>query len=273
MSRQPKKWDRTASAWSQFEPPYLPVAEESAVIERVAAELAGEGGRLNAVILGVTPQTAALAWPAGVCLTAFDNSAAMIAELWPAPGTPAGAQAILADWSELPLGVGSVDLIAGDHSLGVLAWPQGPAKLLAELRRVLKPGGRFVLRSFLRPEQREDLDAIVGDLEAGRIRSAGIAKMRFIAWRHDRGTEGISVQELKDLFKRYVPDPDEAVRRYGWQRGPSDIPTTEGNERRFVFPTLAELRDAIAPFFREIECVTGSHELAERFPTMVLEPR
>jgi hypothetical protein len=70
-----------------------------------------------------------------------------------------------------------------------------------------------------------------------------------------------------------VPDPDEAVHRFGWNRGPSDIPTTEGNERRFVFPTLTEARAAITPFFRELDCVTGSYELAERFPTMVLEPR
>jgi hypothetical protein len=141
------------------------------------------------------------------------------------------------------------------------------------VRRILRPDGRFVLRTFLRPGQREDLEAIVADLEAGRIRSAGNARARFAAWRHDRGTEGISVQDLKDLFKSYVPDPDEAVRRYGWNRGPSDIPTTEGNERRFVFPTLAELRAAIAPWFREVETVTASYELAERFPTMVLEPR
>jgi hypothetical protein len=36
---------------------------------------------------------------------------------------------------------------------------------------------------------------------------------------------------------------------------------------------MAELRAALAPCFREVECVTGSYELAERFPTMVLEPR
>jgi hypothetical protein len=130
-----------------------------------------------------------------------------------------------------------------------------------------------VLRSFLRPDQREELDAIVGDLEAGRITSAGNARARFAAWRHERGTEGISVQDLKDLFKHHVPDPDEAVRRYGWNRGPSDIPTTVGNERRFVFPTLAELRAALNPCFREVEMATAGYPLAERFPTMVLEPR
>jgi SAM-dependent methyltransferase len=270
---RPKRWDETASAWSQFEPPFLPSAEDSAVIARVAAELAGPFRTLNAVMLGVTPQTATLDWPTNVRLTAFDNSAAMIAELWPASGTPANAQAVLADWTRLPPETGTVDLVAGDHSLGVLAWPEGVEKVLAEVRRILRPDGRFVLRTFLRPGQREDLEAIVADLEAGRIRSAGNARARFAAWRHDRGTEGISVQDLKDLFKSYVPDPDEAVRRYGWNRGPSDIPTTEGNERRFVFPTLAELRAAIAPWFREVETVTASYELAERFPTMVLEPR
>jgi SAM-dependent methyltransferase len=267
------RWDEAARAWSQFEPPQLPCAEDSAVIERIASRMAAAAGQLTAVMLGVTPQTAALAWPGNVRLTAFDNSEAMIATLWPAPGTPASAKAMLADWSSLPVETGSVDLIAGDHSLGVLVWPDGVATVLAELWRVLRPGGRFVLRSFLRPEQREELDDIVADLEAGRIRTAGVARARFIAWRHDRGVEGISVQELKDLFKRYVPDPDEAVRRWGWNRGPSDMPTITGNDRRFVFPTLAELRLALAPYFHELEFVTPSYELADRFPTMVLEPR
>jgi SAM-dependent methyltransferase len=273
LSANRERWDHAARTWSQFEPPLVPSPEDSAVIERVAAALADEHGGLTAVMLGVTPQTASLHWPANVRLTAFDYSSAMIEELWPAPGTPATAQAMQADWSKVPVETGSVDLVAGDHSLGVLSWPDGVEMVLAELRRILKPGGRFVLRSFLRPDQREDLDAIVADLEAGRISSASIARARFCAWRHDRGTQGVSVQEFKELFKHYVPDPQEAVRRYGWNLAPSDIPTKEGNEGRFVYPTLAELRAAIAPFFRELEIVTGSYELAERYPTLVLEPR
>jgi SAM-dependent methyltransferase len=267
------QWTRAARIWSRHRPPLRPHPDDSAVIARVAASLADEEGALTAVILGVTPESAGCGWPANVRLTAFDSSEPMIAALWPPPGAPPNARAELGDWSKLPLAAGEVDLVTGDHTLGCVDWPEGVHAVLAEVRRILRPGGRFVLRMWTRPEVRESLETILADLEADRIESATVVKARFAAWLHTKGTIGIAMADLKDLFEEHFPDRDAAAQRHGWPPETCEMPLTYDPSRRMLMPTLSELRAIVTAYFREADCLTGGYQLAERFPTLVLEPK
>jgi hypothetical protein len=64
--------------------------------------------------------------------------------------------------------------------------------------------------------------------------------------------------------------PARLAGRRGWT--PEEIVGVEayrGMQARYYLPTLAELREAFRPWFVEIECAWGRHELANRCPTLV----
>jgi SAM-dependent methyltransferase len=264
-------WAKGAGQWERFQPPYRPHRDDTAVVERVAAALAAEGGALRAVILGVTPQTVGCAWPAETRLTAIDSSQAVIDALWPPPGTPAGAEAICAEWTALPFEDGSVDLVAADGSVACFDYPDGFARLLREVRRVLKPTGRFVARTFLRPEQPERIDDILADLHAGRIGGPYPLKMRFSMTFHEPGL-GISRGKWRDAWFALFPDQEASARRFGWSLERFTLPSRAATDEYIYYPTLNQLRAVTARSFEEVGFSTGNYELAARCPTLVLAP-
>jgi SAM-dependent methyltransferase len=266
-------WVQHARTWNRFTIPQRPHSDDTAVVERVAAELAAEGGALNAVMLGVTPETAGCAWPAGTRLRAFDGSPEMLRNLWPAPGTPAGATAEIADWAALPLATGEADLVTADNSLAVVYWPEPVQSVVAEIRRVLRPGGRFVLRQPMLPDEPETLAEILDDLFAGRIGTPGVAKARIWATLHRPGWDGMMLQEMRDLWWGLFPHPEATAQKLGWSPECFAMQEKIADGRRTTCVTREQLHAIFDPHFRMIETVTGSYELAERFPTLVLEPR
>jgi len=273
MNEDEDPWRKLAEGWQRHSSPLRPHPDDTAIVERVADGLAKEGEGLDAVMLGVTPETAGCVWPPGTRLRAFDSSPVMLQMLWPAPGTPAGARAELGDWSALPIDDGEADLVAADGSLGCPLWPADVTRVLEEVRRILRPGGRFVARTGLRPEQPETLDAILADLDAGRIGNPTALKVRVIATLHTRGTTGFWVGELQQLWHRLFPDVGAVAERFGWSPAAVAMPDNYSEDDRFLYPTLTELRSVVDPHFRQIDFCVGSYELADRFPTLVLEPR
>jgi SAM-dependent methyltransferase len=193
--------------------------------------------------------------------------------LWPAPGTPETARAEVADWEALPLPDGQTDLIAADLSLAVAHWPQHVTAVLREIRRILRPGGRFVVRQPILPDQPETLGTILADLHAGRIGTPGALKARMWATLHKPGWDGMMLQEMRDLWWELFPDPDTIAPQFGWTPETFAMQYRIAEGRRTTCVTHEQLHEVIDPHFRQLEYVVGSYELAERFPTLVLEPR
>jgi SAM-dependent methyltransferase len=245
------------------------------VVERVAAGLAQEShaAPLTVVLLGVTPETAGCRWPPATRLRAFDGSPEMIRRLWPAPGTPADADAEVGDWSALPLGDGAIDLVAADNSLCVVYWPEPARRVLAEVRRILRPSGRFVMRHPVLPDRAETIDDILADLDAGRIATPGVAKARMWAVLQRPGWQGMRSQELRDLWWELFPEPERIAARFGWRPEVFAMERTVAASRVTTVVSRARLYDFIDPFFRVVEEAIGGYQLAERFPTLVLEPK
>lgn len=234
-----------------------------------ARELAAErpGQRLGVSILGVTPELATLAWPEGTEITAFDRSRQMIEHVWPRAAVLEGARAVAAEWTRLPISSGALDLVCGDGCHCLLSLPGEHRRLHAEVRRVLRPGGRFVIRAFVRPEEREGVEAIVADLRAGKIGNFHVLKWRLTMALQRSTAEGVRVADVWEAHRALAAEP--AMRRF-----PEEVVSTIDAYRdapaRYTFPTLAELGAGLAEHFTLVACHTPGYELGERCPTLVL---
>ena len=98
--------------------------------------------------LGVTPDH----YSVGGDLTALDWSAEMIEHVW--PGDTDTRRAVQGDWRHMPFDDASFDAVTGDNCLAMLAFPDAVDQVLAEARRVLRPGGATVVKKPARRSNR-----------------------------------------------------------------------------------------------------------------------
>jgi len=253
--------------WSYFGPPLRPSASDTAVVQRVVARL-GAGAR--AVVLGLTPEIIGCDWPADVRLTAVDHSPQMMQALWPPARGPANAEAILADWCAIPIESGTVDLVAGDGCYVLFAHPHDHAALTGEVRRVLKRGGHFVVRVFLRPDEPESVFDIARAVAAGELGSVHALKLRLLAALHAASGAGSLLDDVWQAWRTMPPLPTNLVGTRGWTAEEiTGIESYRGMAARYFLPTLGEFRQSVGAHLREVECAFGANELAERCPTFV----
>jgi SAM-dependent methyltransferase len=262
-------FSRIVPQWSHFGPPLRPSADDTAVVQRVAADL---GSGAHAVVLGLTPEIIACTWPTDITLTAVDHSPAMIQALWPPAKGPANSRVVLADWCAMPIPSGTIDLVAGDGCYILQNFPEGYAALTREVRRVLRPAGRFVIRVFLRPDRPESVEDIARALAGGDIGSVHALKLRLLAALHGASGGG---SRLDDVWRAWVPMsslvPAALAGFRGWTAEEIvGIESYRGMDSRYFLPTLTELRQTLCASFREVECAWGHHELADQCPTLVL---
>jgi ubiquinone/menaquinone biosynthesis C-methylase UbiE len=118
------------------------------VLPLLAACQLGRGGRLLDVGTGTGLVAAAAAVEHGAAVVALDLSPAMLAHARARVG-PLGIPLVAADTAALPCRDESFDA-ATCHL--VLVFVDRPAVALAELHRVLRPGGRVAATAMARPE-------------------------------------------------------------------------------------------------------------------------
>lgn len=264
-------FSRLVQQWSHFGPPLRPSPDDTAAVQQIIAEL---GRQSRAVVLGLTPEIIGCAWPDDIDLAVVDHSPAMIGALWPPQHGPAGARVILADWCAMPLASATLDLVVGDGCYIMLTYPAGFATLTQEVCRVLRPGGRFAIRVFLRPERVESIAAIAGALADGQIGSVHALKLRLLAAVHGASGMGSSLDEVWRASTTLPPVPAALANRRGWTpEERTGLENYRGLSARYYLPTLAEIRAALSGALIEVQCLCGRHELAERCPTLVLARR
>ncbi|MCX7789499.1 MAG: class I SAM-dependent methyltransferase [Chloroflexaceae bacterium] len=224
----------------------------------------------RALLLGVTPEYAAMGWPAGTRLLAVDRNRAMIGHVWPKQGLPAGATVIRGEWARLPFPSACFDLVVGDG----VTFAHGAKGLEREVARVLRLDGRYLLRAFIRPDQPESPDAVHADLEAGRIGSFHAYKWRLAMALHGTLDEGVRVADIWRAWRARVPDAAALARRMGWP--PAVLATIDAYRDAaavYAFPTLAELRLGLLADFDLLTIRFPGYELGERCPLVELRPR
>lgn len=264
-------FSKIVAKWSYFGPPLRPSPDDTVAVQRVVT---GIGVSARAVVLGLTPEIIGCDWPADVRLSAVDHSPAMIEALWPPARGPAQSEVILADWCAMPFEPATIDFVAGDGCYVVLTCPEGYDRLTREVRRVLRPEGRFLIRVFLRPDLPETVADIAGALARGEIGSVNAIKLRLLAAVHGTSGAGSRLDDAWQAWKSMPPLPAAFAGARGWTAEEiTGIESYGGMQARYYLPTLAEFRRVMAPSLREVSCTFGRYELSDRCPTLVFAPR
>lgn len=206
-------WSHMARLWRLVGPPLRPSAEDLAIFQGAIDRWREEHpAPPRALILGVTPELYALDWPAGTSIRALDGSPQMIKEVWPGPSE----SALLGSWTAIPLPDASCDIAVCDGGFGMLPYPHGQIALLAELRRILSPGGIFVVRLFAPKGRTGSVADIFGKLAAGLIPSLDSLKLQLWGALHGDATQGVRPRDVVAQILDAVGSFDHLARVYGW---------------------------------------------------------
>ena len=256
-------WDRYSKHWQLLRPPLRPNEE---VIERVRG-LVGNGA-LPHLLLGSTAEYSAL----GPGVIAIDMSLGMLGALWVAAAKPARS-GIQGDWTQLPIRTSSIGHVLGDGSLNSVPFGSVLPRILDEVTRVLRPGGKLIARLFCKPAIAETRDAIKRDLAAGRIASFHDLKWR-VAMAVDASAEpDVAVQDIRAAMLEMFPDTGRLCEQTGWRR--EEVATIEvyaGSPAIYNFPTEEVILGLVRTRFAKVELIRcGSYALAERCPLLVAE--
>jgi SAM-dependent methyltransferase len=224
------------------------------------------------LVLGVTPELCRLAMTGNSRVVAVDKSTEMIRANWLGFGRPQN-EAICADWRQTPLAAGSVDIVLADGSLSMLPYPSGYLALLAELRRLLRPQGRFLTRCFAQRENRESIEEVWESLSRGSIGSFHVLKWRVAMALQPDARAGVAVGSVWEAIHSAWNDLDQLATRLVWPiEEVSTLEVYRNVDTRYTFPTVAQYRE----LFRKtgwsvLQTVVPSYELGERCPHFALE--
>ncbi|MEY2434245.1 MAG: hypothetical protein QOC92_3970 [Acidimicrobiaceae bacterium] len=194
----------------------------------------------------------------------------MIKGVWPGGKSTAVRQLVVqANWLTLPLAGGSCDLVFGDACFATVHRAQ--AREVAEsIRRVLRSGGAFTTRMFVRPDIAEQPDDVWEQLVEGRIGNFAIFKLRLLmALCSDAGEVGVA--EAWIYFRSRCPELPRLAEHLGWPvETVKTIEAYRDQSAIYWFPTVSEFRAVLANLFRERACRSPTYELGERCLTFVL---
>jgi hypothetical protein len=234
-------------------------------VASIRAQLAGHGARV--LLLGVTPELAEL----GGSTCAVDHNAGAVANVW--PGDTATRTVVRAEWQRLPCAAGTFSAAIGDGSLNCLAWPCDYTRVFYELARLVRPGGRIVLRLYVRPTHCESLDQVREAVIAGEVGSVHALKWRIaMAICGDHAWANLDVWRISDEFNRLFPRRRVLTHLTGWSEAAlAQMDVYEGLPDVYSFPSVAEVSAVVPRGFRTRWCSSGSYELAERCPLLVLD--
>lgn len=271
LRREP--WAAHARQWNRLGPPLRPCSEDlerlSAAWRRSLPGTALPAGRLEVLSLGVTPEIAEFPWAEDFFLTAVDASERMIRAVWPGDGPR--RRAIQADWLALPFAGGDFGLVLSDCGLAPLSAPGQLGLLAAELRRVLRPDGRVVMRHLVRPSPPEPVEAVVLAADSGAIGGFHELKLRLLM-ALPAGACGVRLGDAWECFQRCFPDRQVLAERL--KCSPDTIATVDAYRERdacYVFPTLAELA-GIFSGFTLTPGPAGHYPFAAACPVFTLTP-
>ena len=268
----PRVWQQHSSQWALVGAPLRPSPIDAALLRGAVLAHHHNVQALEVCVLGVTPEVVGLDWPRGSTIRAFDHSAAMVEKVW-RPHPTLASEVCLADWSELPVANGSVDVFAGDNSLGALPTFSKIEDVLRELHRALKPTGLLCLRCFIAPEVPETLEAIQEDVSRGRVGSFHALKWRLAMALCSEADHNVVVHRIVECFDSLFPDRQLLSRLHGWPVAViNTIDAYRNNDVLYTFFTLKALERVAAPWFNIQAMEYADYELAERCPTVTLVP-
>jgi hypothetical protein len=228
---------------------------------------------LRVLLLGVTPEIATMAWPAGTVLLAVDKSQPMIERVW--PGDVAGQRsAVCADWFEFSGDADRYDVVIGDGNFAILDYPRQHRALAATARGWMAGDGILITRFFLQPARQESPAAVFADLCANRIGSFHSFKLRLAMALQTSAVSGVRMGDVYDAWTSAGVDREALLATTGWP--PEAIETMRpwaGKDSRLSFPSAAQLATVFSEHFDREDERCLEYELGERCPIVSFRPR
>jgi hypothetical protein len=256
-------WSDFHRRWTTLQPPLRPHEDVCAAVRSLL-----QGHDSSVLLLGATPELAQI--PARTI--AVERSSQSLEFIW--PGNRPARWAVRANWLALPCAAGTFSAAIGDGSLNCLEYPTQYAQLLHELVRVVRAGGRVILRAYVRPDEVESLDVIRARVLGQRAGGPHALKWMIAhAVCAERGTPNVPVSAILDAFDRLFPDRDALRHATGWSTDAIDqIDAYAGSADVFSFPTREELLKSVAADgVRARLLPAGDYDLADRCPLLVLD--
>ena len=264
MGKAPKTLPRDFHhRWPTLKPPLRPPPSVAIQIAALLADCADP-----ILLLGVTPELAAIARQ----IVAMDWNAEMIALAW--PGDSASRRAICADWKAMPLDAASVGGAMGDGVITMLDWPNEQPLLLAELWRVVRPGGRIALRCFATPEDHPPVETIAAEAMRGALTFHAFKQRFNMAVAREGDTIIVSSARLYERFEQLFPDRAALAAASGWSLDTiAEIDAYQGSTYIHCYPSRAELTALLDHWWpaphRFIE--TSGYPIADHCPLLLLD--
>ena len=167
-------WKDLARRYNELTPPLRISDSERSVYQSLVANWSSSDHAPGVLVLGATPDFYHLPWPGQTQMLAVDRSQAMLSGVW--PGTP--AQTLCADWTSMELPSESRDIVLCDGGLSFFSYPEKLQTLLANIARILTPGGLFIVRLYVQSEPRETVAGVFQQFFEGRIANSQELKLR-----------------------------------------------------------------------------------------------
>ena len=258
-------WEARSRRWI-VSTPISPLPDDVHFYERCAARHAADAP-LRALLLGVTPAIATMRWPKGTHLVALDWAEGMLRNVFPRASTPEHCSPLRGDWREIPIANASIDLVAGDGCYSAFADFDGPAQVNSEVARVLRPGGEFSMRCHRRLDRNAPAAELFERLFAGAIGDLDMFRWLLAMAVHGDSHTGVRLGDVWRAWNERVPDVSQAQARYGWKaQAVANMEGWRDATSRYVFPSLAQLRELAEPHFELAGCDIPGYEWGEHFP-------
>jgi len=266
-------WSDAAYHWHEYGSPLRPSVDDVAAIEALVRNGYADARPLKALLLGVTPEIATMAWPPRTELLAIDRSRPMLERVW--PGDIDGQRrAVCTDWFDFAWDAARRDVVVGDGIFALLDFPRQYRTLAASIHAALAPDGVFVTRLFLQTPQVETPDAVFADLLANRIGSFHAFKLRLAMAMQESATAGVRMGDVYAAWQSANIDSATLATITGWSRASIEtIRPWADKQSRLSFPLAAEMDAAMSELFDRRAERTLAYELGERCPVVAYHPR
>jgi hypothetical protein len=272
--QQRSHWNSYAERWALIGPPLRPGAADIEYLRESVQRLldARSSPRGRALLLGVTPEIAAIEWDPPLDLLAIDKSVGMVQAVW--PGDSGTRRARVGDWLELDRSEAPFDLVVGDGVFSLFDYPKGYGRLSQALSALTATNGLLSLRSFCRPALPESLAQVRAALELGTIGNFNVFKWRLLMALQGDSTRGIRLAEAYRAFERTFGGVCALAAQTGWpEREVGSIEGYRGVDDCYSFPTEQEVIVALAEAFEHLETWRPAYELGERCPHLSFRRR
>jgi SAM-dependent methyltransferase len=266
-------WIHHARQWLLLRPPLRPGPEDVLFVMRQVEHWlrANQPADPTVLVFGVTPELCHLPLNGNSRFIAVDRSRAMIESCWSArPRTQ--DRVIRADWQNIPLAASSVDLVLADGSLSPVPPSAGQAAVMAEARRLLRPGGGCVVRCFIQPDVKETREEVFAELFAARIENFHVFKWRLAMALQENSQTGVPLNHIWRTVHNTLGSLDRLADQFRWPRDEArTLEAYRGIETRYFFPTLAEQLEVFCKAgFAISEIEMPAYELGQRCPRIAL---